>query len=67
MREAKKVLDLSAEVADETLKIAEEKGLTLAEVFYLPEILKNKIVTEMRVQEIPFKRKPPTEENAGGK
>lgn len=67
MREAKTVLDLSAEVANEALRIAEEKGLTLAEVFYLPEVLKNKIINEMRAQEIPFKRKPPTEETEGGK
>lgn len=56
MRTAKEVLENTAEVADEALRIAEEKGLTLAEIFYLPQVIKNKIEYEMRRQEIPFKR-----------
>ncbi len=56
MRTAEEVLKIAAEIADETLRIAEEKGLTLAEVFHLPQMINNKIAYEMRKQEIPFKR-----------
>ena len=56
MKKAEEVIKNTAEVADEALRIAEEKGLTLAEVFCLPQMIKNKIEYEMRRQEIPFKR-----------
>lgn len=67
MREAKEVLKATDEIAEEALRIAEEKGLTLAEVFYLPEAIKNKIINEMRAQEIPYRRIPPTAATEGGK
>ncbi|MCM1218076.1 MAG: hypothetical protein NC548_26620 [Lachnospiraceae bacterium] len=66
MREAKEILKETAEGADEALRIAEEKGLTLAEVFYLPEAIKTKIINEMRAQEIPYRRIPPTAATEGG-
>lgn len=59
MRNASEVLKISGEIAEEALKIAEEKGLTLYEVLQVPETMRNKIMYELRQQETPFKRKKP--------
>lgn len=59
MRNASEVLKIAGEVAEEALKIAEEKGLTLYEVLQVPETIKSKILYELRQKEIPFKREKP--------
>lgn len=56
MKKAEEVLKIAGEVAEEALKVAEEKGLTLYEVLQVPEVMKAKILHELRQQETPFKR-----------
>lgn len=46
-------------VADEVLDLAETKGLTLGEVLYLPDAIRNKVINEVRQQETPYKREKP--------
>ena len=57
MKKAEEVLKIAGEVAEEALKIAEEKGLTLYEVLQVPETMRSKILNELRQQETPFERK----------
>lgn len=59
MRTAEEILRTSGEVAEEALKIAEEKGLTLREMLQVPEAIKAKILYELQQQETPFKREKP--------
>lgn len=48
-----------AAVADEALNIAERKGLTLGEILWLPDAIRNKIIYEMKQQDMPYKRGKP--------
>lgn len=59
MKNASEVLKIAGEIAEEALKIAEEKGLTLYEVLQVPETMRSKILHELRQQETPFKREKP--------
>ena len=59
MRNSSEVLKIAGEVAEEALKIAEEKGLTIYEVLQVPETIKSKILYELRQKETPFKREKP--------
>lgn len=59
MRNSSEVLKIAGDVAEEALKIAEEKGLTLYEVLQVPETIKSKILYELRKKETPFKREKP--------
>lgn len=61
MKSASELITIAGEVADEALKIAEERGLTLAEALHIPRAIKGKILYELRQQEIPFKREKPRE------
>lgn len=56
MKKTEEVLKIAGEVAEEALKIAEEKGLTLYEVLQVPETMRSKILYELRQQEAPYKR-----------
>lgn len=52
-------MKFTAQFADETLKRAEDAGLTLAEVLNLPNIIKNKVQNGIRQQGTPYKQEPP--------
>lgn len=65
MKTATQILKIAAAVADEALTIAADRGLTLDEVLAVPDVMKNKIINEMRVQEIPYKRQTPEENSTG--
>lgn len=54
----KERLQIIGEVAEATLKAAEEKGLTFREVLYLPEMIDARIKKEIEKREEPFKRTP---------
>lgn len=59
MKTTEEILIIAGVVAEEALKIAEEKGLTLYEALQVPEAMKAKILYEIRQQETPFKREKP--------
>jgi hypothetical protein len=59
VKKAEEIVKIAGEVAEEALKVAEEKGLTLCEVLQVPETMKAKILYELRQQETPFKREKP--------
>lgn len=59
MKKAEDILKLAGEVAEEAIKIAEEKGLTLYEVLQVPRAIKAKVLYELQQSEEPFKRGMP--------
>lgn len=59
MTEAEKRLKTAGALAHEALDRAEEKGLTLAEVMLVPELMKNIIKNELAEQGTPYKRQKP--------
>lgn len=56
---ATETIKVAAELAEETLNRAEEKGLTIAEALAIPEMMKNIILNELRKQGNPYKREKP--------
>ncbi len=59
MADVVKYMEKIAKVADEVLNLAETQGLTLGEVLYLPDVIRNKVVNEVRQQDTPYKREKP--------
>lgn len=59
MADTLKSMERVAKVADEVLNLAETKGLTLGEVLFLPDAIRNKVVNEVRQQDTPYKREKP--------
>ena len=46
-------------VADEVLNLAKTNGLTLGEVLWLPDVIRNKVTNEVLQQNTPYKREKP--------
>lgn len=58
-KDAGERLKIAGELAHETLDRAEEKGLSLAEVMLIPEVMTNIIKYEIGQQGTPYKRESP--------
>lgn len=58
-KDTAEMLKTAGELAHETLDRAEEKGLTLAEVMMIPEVMKNIINYEIEQRAEPYKRGKP--------